>query len=97
MRGGCIAYLILLDLIILTIFSEKYKLWNSLLYYFLQPPIISSFFGSYILLSTLFWNTLSLHSSIDFRDQVSHPCKVTGKVRVLYILIFTCSDTRWEE
>jgi hypothetical protein len=42
---------------------------------FLHPPTISSLFGPHILLSTLFSNTLSLCSSLNARDQVSHPYK----------------------
>jgi hypothetical protein len=33
-------------------------------------------------------NTLSLCSSLNVRDQVSHPYRSTGKFIVLYILIF---------
>jgi hypothetical protein len=35
----------------------------------------------------LFSNTLSLCSSLNVRDQVSHPFRITGKVIVLHILI----------
>jgi hypothetical protein len=38
----------------------------------LQPPVTSSLFGPNILLSALFSNTLSLCSSLNVRDQVSH-------------------------
>jgi hypothetical protein len=41
------------------------------------------------LLSTLFSNILSLSSSLNVRDQVSHPDRKTGTIIVLYILIFT--------
>jgi hypothetical protein len=51
------------------------------------PPLIS-LLGPNILLSTLFSNTLSLCSSLNVRDQVSHPYRTTGKIIVLYILIF---------
>jgi hypothetical protein len=48
----------------------------------------SQTFGSNILLSTVFSNTLSLYSSVNVRDQVSHLYRTTGKITVLYILIF---------
>jgi hypothetical protein len=49
----------------------------------------SFFFSPNILLSILFPNTPSLCSSLNVRDQVSHPCRPIGKIIVLYILIFT--------
>jgi hypothetical protein len=44
--------------------------------------------GSNIFLSTLFSNPLSLCSSLNVRDEVSHQYRTTGKIIVLYILIF---------
>jgi hypothetical protein len=61
-----------------------------------MPPITSSLFDLNIYLSTLFSSTLSLCSSLNVRDYVSHPYRTTGKIMVLYILIFTFFDKRWE-
>jgi hypothetical protein len=45
--------------------------------------------GPNIPLSNLSSNTLSLRSSPNFRDQVLHPYRNTGKIIILHILIFT--------
>jgi hypothetical protein len=45
-------------------------------------PVTSSLLGPNILVSALFLN-LNLCSSCRVRDEVSHPCKTTGKVVVL--------------
>ena len=39
-------------------------------------------------------NTLSLRSSLNVSDQVSHPHKTTGKTIFLYILIFISLDSK---
>jgi hypothetical protein len=39
-------------------------------------------------INTLFSETLSLCSSLEMKDQVSHPYNTTGKITVLYILVF---------
>jgi hypothetical protein len=46
---------------------------------YLVPP------GPNILLNTLFLNAVSLRSSLNVSDQVSHPYNTTGKITVLYI------------
>ena len=51
-------------------------------------PVTSLLLGPNILLNTMFSNTLSFFSSRSVNDQVSHPYKTTGKIIVLYILIF---------
>jgi hypothetical protein len=38
---------------------------------------------------TLFSGTLSLCSSLSVRDQILHPYETTGKMIVLFILVFT--------
>ena len=73
-------HLILLDLTIRTTVCEEYRSLSHLLCSFLHSPVTSSLLGSNILLSILFSNTLSLRSSLNMSDQVSHPYKTTGKI-----------------
>jgi hypothetical protein len=77
-------------------FGVEYKLRGSLLCSSLQSPVASTLFGPNIL-NTLFSNTLSLRSSLNVSDQVSHPYKSTGKIIVLYILIFMFLYCRQED
>jgi hypothetical protein len=44
-----------------------------------------------------FSNTLSLCSSLNVRDHISHPYKNIDKIIVLYILISTRLDSRRED
>jgi hypothetical protein len=80
-------------LIILNILGEELKLWSFSLCSFLRPPATSCFFYLNIL-SILFSNTFSMSSSLNVKGHVSHPYKTTGKIIVLYTLIFTFLDSR---
>ena len=94
-RATCPAHLILFHLITQTILGEEYRSLRSSLCSFLHFPVTSSLLGPNIL-NTLFSNTLSLRSSLNVCDQVSHPY-TTGKIIVLYILIFKLLDSKLEE
>jgi hypothetical protein len=50
----------------------------------LHPSVTSSIFDPNILLSAMFSNTFSLCSSLNIRDQISHPCRTTFKIILLY-------------
>jgi hypothetical protein len=69
-----LAHVIVLDLIItITITSvEQYKLWSTLIWIFLQPPIISTALSQNIILSTLFSNIFSRCSSLYVGDPFSY-------------------------
>ena len=92
----CSAHLILLDFITRTIFGEQYRSLSSSCS-FLHSPLTSSLLGPNILLNTLFSNTISLRSSLNVRDHVSHPYKTTHKIIVLYILISKYLDSKMED
>ena len=96
-RTTCPAHLILLDFITCTILDEKYKSFSSSLCNLLHSPITSSLLGPNILLNTMFSNTISFLSSHNVNGQVSHPYKTTGKIIVLYILIFKFLDSNLED
>jgi hypothetical protein len=61
---------------------------HNLLCDFLQTPVTSSLLGPNIHLNTLFSNTLSLCSSLNFRDQVAHSYKTTAKFNFVYFKFY---------
>ena len=73
-----------LDFITLTILCEQYRTLSSTLCSFLHSPVTSSLLRPNILLSALVLNTLSLCSSLNVNDQVSHPYKTRYKIIILY-------------
>jgi len=78
MRATYLAHLNLLEFITRKILGDQYRLLSSSLCNFLHSPVTWSLLCPNIL-STLFSYTLSLRSSLNVIDQVSHPYKKTGK------------------
>ena len=95
-RATCPAYLIL-RWNARIILGDQYRSESSSLCSLLHFPVTSSLLGPKIFLSILFWKTLSLCSSLDVRDQASRPYKTTGKITVLYIVIFIFFDSKLED
>jgi hypothetical protein len=92
-------------LIILIMFDEEYKLWSSPLRSF--SSLVSLHLSSVQIFSSapcsqtppvyvppLMLKTLRLRSSLNTRDQVSHPYRTTGKMIVFYIQIFMFLNNR---
>ena len=96
-RVTCRYHLFLPDFITRTILDEEYGSLSSSLRSFLHSPAVSSLLAPNIFLSTLFQTPLSLRSSLNMSDQVSHPYKTVGKIIVLYILIFIFLDSKLED
>ena len=76
----CLVHHTLLGLITRIMSGEEYRSFSSSLCCFLYTPVTSSFLSPNILLRTLFSNTLSLSSSLNASDQVSHPYKQQAKL-----------------
>ena len=93
-RATCPARFILLYLVTRTKFGEQYRSLIFPLSSFLHSPVTLSLLGPNIFLSTLFSNILSLRSSLNVSNQVSHPYRTTDKITVLYIFIFTFLDNK---
>jgi len=74
------AHLILLDFITRTILGEEYRSLAPHYVRFLQSTATSFIVDPNILLSTLFSKNLSLRSSLDMSDRVSHPYKKEAKL-----------------
>jgi len=79
------------------ILGEQYRSLSSSLYSFLFSFLAPSLLGPNILLNTLFSNILSLSSSLNVSDQVSHPYKTTDEIIFLYISIFKFLDIKLED
>jgi hypothetical protein len=70
---------------------RRVQVMKLLIMHFLQPPVTSSLFGPNILLNTLFPNALSLCSSLNIRDHVSHPYRTTCEFIVLCCKEYSCA------
>ena len=70
------------------IFGLQYRSLSSSLCIFLHSLLTSSLSAPNTPLNTLFSNILSLPSSLNVSNQVSHPYKTISRIIVLYILIF---------
>jgi hypothetical protein len=64
---------------------------------FLQPAVTSFLLGSDIFLSTQFSKALDLCSSLNVRNQISHPHEKIGNIMVLCITVFKFLGSRQED
>ena len=87
---------ILHDFINIMILGEAYRSLSSSLCSFLHYTFTLTLLSPNIILSTLFSSTLSLPSSLSVSHQITHPYKKTGKIIILYFLIFVSLDSKWK-
>ena len=80
MRATCPAHFIHLNFITRKTFVEQYITWIFSLCRLHESLLSLSLLGTIILLYILFPNNVSLRSSLNVRDQVSHPYKTTAKL-----------------
>jgi hypothetical protein len=73
------------------------QIMKLLIMYFSPLHVTPSPLTPNIPLNTLLSNTLSRCSSYNVNNQVSHPYKITGKITVLYILIFKFLYSKLED
>jgi hypothetical protein len=93
----CPAYPILLDLVTRIVFDEEFRSWSYSLCSFLRYLLTFSFSGTNIFLVTLFSNTLSICSSVNVEDHVPYPYQTTGKIVVLFVLLFIVLNNKLED
>jgi len=89
----CPVHLVLLDFITRTILGEQYSSLSSSLCSFLHSP----FYLDPLRPKYSPQHPILKRSSLNMSDQVSHPYKTTGKIIVLYILIFKFLDIVLED
>ena len=97
-RATCSAQFILLDFITRTILGEEYRSFSSSLCSFLHSPVTSSLLGP----NTYFPQHLFLrHPQPAFLPQCQRPSfkpiQKTGRITVLYILLFKCLDRKLDD
>jgi hypothetical protein len=86
MDAACPAHLILLNLIDVMMSGEEHNLLSSSLSNFLHHLATFPLLGPNIVVCTLFSNALTLCSSFNVRDQVSHPYKPQEDIPIYFFL-----------